>query len=83
MVVNTFFKKRSIFLIRYRFDIMAALTSVGYYPKRLRDDKIMGEGTMSKIRKGEIVSAATLNSICDILHCQPGDLLEYIPDEKV
>ncbi len=24
-----------------------------------------------------------LDSVCRVLQCQPGDLLEYIPDEKI
>jgi len=36
---------------------------------------------MQKIRTGEIASKETLNTICRLLDCQPGDILEYIPDE--
>ena len=28
------------------------------------------------------VSAFTLEKICAVLECQPGDLMEYIPDEQ-
>ena len=37
--------------------------------------------TDTKIRKGEIASKETLNTICKLLNCQPGDILEYIPDK--
>lgn len=47
---------------------------------KLRQDKILGESTMSKIRKGEIVSAENLAILCELLQCQVGDLIEYRPN---
>jgi putative transcriptional regulator len=35
-----------------------------------------------KTDKAKAVRFATLNEIRKALNCQPGDLLEYIPDEK-
>ena len=67
-------------MIKYKFDAIAALNSVGYYPKKIRDDKLIGEAAMSRLRRGEPVSIATIDTICRLLNCQPGDLLEYVPD---
>ena len=38
---------------------------------------------LSKINTGKIsaVRFSTLNAICQALDCQPGNILEYIPDE--
>lgn len=38
---------------------------------------------LSKIKTGKISSIrfSTLDAICDILDCQPGDILEYKRDE--
>ena len=38
---------------------------------------------LSKIKTGKIsaVRFSTMNAICQALDCQPGDILEYIPDE--
>lgn len=30
--------------------------------------------------KSERIDLGTLNKLCAVLNCQPGDLLEYIPD---
>jgi len=38
--------------------------------------------TMAKINKNEYVSLEVIDKICAALDCQPGDLLEYIPQEK-
>ncbi len=35
-----------------------------------------------KQSKGKAIRFSTLNSICMALECQPGDILECIPDEQ-
>lgn len=39
---------------------------------------------LSNIKTGKIsaVRFSTLNAICRVLKCQPGDILEYQPDES-
>lgn len=38
---------------------------------------------LSKLKTGKAVAVrfSTLESICDALNCQPGDILEYVPEE--
>ncbi|MCR1906069.1 helix-turn-helix domain-containing protein [Intestinimonas butyriciproducens] len=66
--------------IKYKVDVIAALKEEGYNTTRIRKDKIMGEAMLQKIRSGQMVSWATLETICELLNCQPGDLLEYIKE---
>ena len=35
-----------------------------------------------KNNKAKAIRLSTLNAICKSLNCQPGDLLQYIEDEK-
>ena len=35
-----------------------------------------------KTNKARAIRFSTLNSLCKVLNCTPGDLIEYIPDEK-
>lgn len=39
---------------------------------------------LSKMKTGKIsaIRFSTLESICDVLDCQPGDILEYVREEK-
>lgn len=67
--------------IRYKVDILDALKKAGYSSTRLRHEKIMGESYMSQLRRGELVSWKTIETICRLLNCQPGNILEYLPDE--
>lgn len=40
----------------------------------------MHPSVVNKLRKNERVNTDTINKLCGILHCQPGDILEYIED---
>lgn len=66
----------------YKINVLQAIKEKGYSTYMLRKQRIMGEATVQKLRKGELVSWANIAVICELLNCQPGDLLEYIPDEK-
>ena len=62
---------------------MEKLKENGYTTYKLRKDKIIGESQIQKIRNGELASKETLNTICKLLHCQPGDILEYVEEKEL
>lgn len=68
--------------IKYKIDVLAALKAAGYSTYRLRKEKILAESTLQQFRKGEIVSTENLAKLCELLKCQPGDILEYAPDKE-
>ena len=68
--------------IRYKVDIMAALKKKGYSSTRIREEKLIGQSYLQQIRHGEMVSWKTLDTICALLECQPGDLMEYVKEEN-
>ena len=35
-----------------------------------------------KNQKAKAIRFSTLNEICRVLDCQPGDILEFVPDEN-
>ena len=49
----------------------------------LADEVGISNVNLSNIKTGKIsaIRFTTLNGICRALDCQPGDILEYIPDE--
>lgn len=67
--------------IQYKIDIMQALKDAGYNTNRIRQEKLIGQATLQQIRHGKLVSWATMETICELLQCQPGDLIEYISNE--
>ena len=74
-------KKEIEKMLKYRIDILEALKEKGYTSYKIRKDKLIGEAQITKIRNGEIASKETLNTICKLLSCQPGDILEYIESD--
>lgn len=68
-------------MIRYKIEILPALKAAGYSTNKIRTDKLMGQATLQQLRHGELASWKTIDTVCRLLDCQPGDLLEYVPDE--
>lgn len=67
--------------MKYKIDVIAALKEVGYNTNRIRKEKIMGESMLQKIRSGQMVSWATMETLCELLSCQPADLIEYVKED--
>ncbi len=67
-------------MIKYRIKILDALKAAGYSSYRLRKEQVFGQRTMTQLRNGEPITFTVLDKLCDLLHCQPGDLLEYVKD---
>ena len=68
--------------IRYKINILSALRDAGYTQNRIRTEKLIGQATLTQLRHNELTSWKTIDTICKLLSCQPGDILEYIPDEE-
>lgn len=64
----------------YKCDILAKLKEAGYTTYRIRKEKLLSESTVQKFRNNEPVSWDNITTICKLLNCQPGDILEYIDD---
>lgn len=67
--------------IKYKFDILSALKDARYNTTKLRREKILSESTIQSLRTGKVVSIENISRICEMLNCQPGDLLEFIPED--
>ena len=65
-----------------KINVLQALKNKGYNTTLLRKEKILSESTTQKFRKNKGVSWDNIETICRLLECQPGDILEFIPDEK-
>lgn len=70
-------------MIRYKVDVLAKLKEVGYSTYRLRKENILSQSTMQMLRMGgSKISVETVDIICTLLACQPGDLMEWVPNEE-
>lgn len=66
----------------YKLDVLQALKDKGYNTNKLRKEKILAESTIQKLRDSKPISWANIAQICKLLGCQPGDIMEYVPDEE-
>ena len=66
--------------LKFKTDVLTALNAMGYTTYRLRREKLLGESTIQKLREGGGVSWENLGTLCALLKCQPGDLLEYVEE---
>lgn len=42
----------------------------------------LSSGTFAKLSRNELLTTASLIKICDILKCDIGDIVSYIPNEQ-
>lgn len=69
-------------MLRYRINILEELKKAGYSSYRMRKEQIFGESMLQKLRTGNTsINLASLEPVCRILHCQPGDLVEWVEDD--
>ena len=68
-------------MLKYKIDVLTTLKEKGYNTNKIRTEKIMGEAMLQKIRKGEMVSWSVFEKLCDLLDCQPADLIEYVKEQ--
>lgn len=40
----------------------------------------ISSATMAKVAANKVVSLEVIDKICKALDCQPGDIMEYVPD---
>ncbi|WP_086993380.1 helix-turn-helix domain-containing protein [Rhizobium sullae] len=66
-----------------RLDVMLAQRKVR--SKDLAEAVGITESNISLLRSGRVraMRFSTLDAICKHLSCQPGDILEYVPDDDV
>lgn len=68
--------------IQYKIDILAELKKKGYSSTKIREEKLIGQSYLQQIRHGELVSWKTLDTICTLLDCDVGDILEHVKDSE-
>lgn len=67
-------------MFKYKIDVLAALKEKGYSTYRLNREKLIGQQSLTQIRAGKVVGIIALETICRLLDCQPGDIIEYVKE---
>lgn len=64
-------------------DVMMAKRKMSLNELSEKVDLTLSNLSILKTGKAKAVRFSTLEALCKALHCQPGDLLEYAPDEEL
>ena len=68
--------------IRMNLDVMMAKRKIGLTELSKEVDITMANLSILKNNKAKAVRFTTLEALCKALHCQPGDLIEYVEEEE-
>lgn len=63
-------------------DVMMAKRKIGLTELAGEVDITMANLSILKNNKAKAMRFSTLEAVCKALNCQPGDLLQYVEDEK-
>jgi putative transcriptional regulator len=69
-------------MIRINLDVMMAKRKISLTELAEKVGITMANLSVLKTEKARAIRFSTLESICKVLDCQPGDILEYLPDKK-
>lgn len=72
-------------LIKYKIDVVKALSDRGYNSYKLKQSRALSQGTLKKIKDKQNVTLDTLNAVCCMLRCQISDIIEveFTDEDKI
>lgn len=68
--------------IRINLDVMMAKRKIGLTELSKEVDITMANLSILKNNKAKAIRFTTLDALCRVLKCQPGDLIEYVEEEE-
>ncbi|MBQ1192846.1 MAG: helix-turn-helix transcriptional regulator [Lachnospiraceae bacterium] len=63
-------------------DVMMAKKKIGLTKLAEEVDITLANLSILKNNKAKAIRLSTLEAICKVLECQPGDIIEYVPEEN-
>jgi DNA-binding Xre family transcriptional regulator len=61
--------------------LLALMQKKGITSYTMEKDNIIGQATFKKIKEGGDIDTRTIAKLCALLNCQPGDIMEYVPEK--
>lgn len=68
--------------IRINLDVVMAQRKMGLTELAKEVDITMANLSILKNNKAKAIRFSTLDAICKVLKCQPGDIMEFVADEN-
>jgi putative transcriptional regulator len=69
-------------MIVVNLDVVMAQRKIGLTELAQQVDITLANLSILKNNKAKAIRFGTLEAVCKALNCQPGDILQYIEDEK-
>lgn len=63
-------------------DILGMLADKGWSQYRLIKENQFGNSTVQRLRFHKPINTDTIDKVCELCGCQPGDLMRYEPSNK-
>ena len=61
--------------------LLNMLNEMGVTGTTFKKNHVISQRTYTSIKSGQDITTKSISALCAFLNCQPGDILEYIPDE--
>ena len=68
--------------IQYKINVLNELNKKGYTRYRLTKEKLLTPTTLLNLKNNEGISFKSLETICKLLHLQPGDIIMFSEDDE-
>lgn len=69
-------------MLLFKIEVMEELKKRGYTTYRIRENGIFAPATMKALRENRVaMNSQTIDTLCRLLDMQPGEIMEYVPDE--
>ena len=65
-----------------KFDkLFSLMKKRGLSTYRIRKENIISQSALTSLNNDKGVTTNTINKLCKILNCQPGDIMEYVDED--
>ena len=68
-------------MLAFKIDVLSELKERGYSSYYLRNKTTLSSQAIQGMRSGKVPGIKSIDILCGLLECQPGDLIEYRKDE--
>lgn len=62
--------------------LFSIMKEKGLTTYRIRKENIISQSALQSLKEGKSVTTETIEKLCRALDCQPGDIMEYVPEKE-
>lgn len=66
---------------KYKIDVVQALSDKGFTSYKIKQNSLLSQGTLKKLKDGGNVTLETLDAVCCMLRCSIADIIDIEPTD--